>query len=345
MKKTNLFTLDNKKKIKVNNKKYLLDILNPTSKNTKYYDPPPDGKISNIQIGRILLQVHQIINLVNNLGYKFDNKTFLDIGCGNGMIPRLVSYLTDIKYSYGIDPFLDGEHQTSWPKHNQYKIFMKIINKLKRKNTLDFDDYSNFLKYENFSLKPGKQKIRHKDKYHYNFQQLSALDLDKLNKKIDIAYLKSIEHFNDWDKLFLKFSLSLNKKGIIIFKHRSFFSYLGAHRYAGIGIPWGHLLLSEKEYKRYVEKYHYNRKDQMLDFYFNDLNYPRKTVGDLIKYASKYGFKLKLITCEPPHYNKKSTLFIAEIKDFWDIINKNFPKVSNEEVLSGLYHIVLEKIT
>ena len=83
----------------------------------------------------------------------------------------------------------------------------------------------------------------------------------------------------------------------------------------------------------------------MLNFYYNDLNYPRKTVGDLIKYSSKNGFKLKLITCEPPHYNEKSTMFIEEVENFWKIIKKNFPKVSNEEVLSGIYHIVLEKIT
>ncbi len=344
MKKFKIFTSDNKNKIIVNNKKYLLNILNPTSKNTKYYNPPPDGKISKIQIGRIILQVHQIINLVNNLGYKFKNKTFLDIGCGNGMIPRLISSLTDIKYSFGIDPFLDGEHQTSWPKHNQYKIFLKILNRLKKKDYLEFDDYYNLLKYENFSLKPDKQKIRHKNKYHYDFRQLSALNLHKLIKKVDIAYLKSIEHFKDWDKLFLKLKLSLNKKGIIILKHRSFFSYLGAHRYANIGIPWGHVILTEKEYKRFVETFHNNRKDQMMDFYYNGLNYPRSTIGDLIKFASKHDFKLRLITCEPPHYNEKSTIFTKDIKNFWEIIKKNFPDVSNEEVLSGIYHIVLEKI-
>ena len=134
MKLSKSFRLDSGNKIIVNEKKYLLNLLNPTSKNTKYYDPPPQGKISKIQIGRIILQVHQILSLVNKLGYKFQNKTFLDIGCGNGMIPRLISSLTGIKYSYGIDPFLDGEHQTSWPKHNQYKVFLKIINKLKKKD-------------------------------------------------------------------------------------------------------------------------------------------------------------------------------------------------------------------
>lgn len=343
MKKINSFCLGNSNKIKINKKKYLLKILNPTSKNTKYYEAPPSGTITKIQIGRIILQFHQIINLVNNLGYTFKDKNFLDIGCGNGMIPRLISSLTNTKNSYGIDPFLDGEHQTSWQKHDHYKIFLKITNLLKKKKYLEFKDYSKFLKYENFSLKPDKQKITFKKKYHYEFKQLSALNLQKLKKKIDIAYLKSIEHFNDWDKLFFKLRIALNKKGIIIFKHRSFFSYLGAHRYASIGIPWGHVILKESKYKKFVEKYHKHRKDKMIDFFYNGLNYPRSTVGDLMRYATKHNFKLKLITIEPPHYNKKSTKFAREINNFWKIVKKNYPNVPSEEILSGMYHIVLEK--
>ena len=137
--------------------------------------------------------------------------------------------------------------------------------------------------------------------------------------------------------------MSLNKKGIVIFKHRSFFSYLGAHRYASIGLPWGHVILKEKEYKKFVEKFHKNRKDQMIDFYYKGLNYPRSTVGDLMKYATKHNFKLKLITIEPPHYNEKSTKFVKKVNNFWEIAKRNYPNVPSEEILSGMYHIVLEK--
>ena len=342
-KKSKSFDLDKKNRLITNKKKYLLDILNPTAKNTKYYEAPPSGKITDIQIGRIILQVHQIINLVISLGYSFKNKNFLDIGCGNGMIPRLISSFTNLKNSYGIDPFLDGEHQTSWPKHNHYKVFLKITQKFKKKKYLEFEDYSKLLKYENFSLKPEKQKIIFKKNYHYEFKKLSALDLQKLKKKIDIAYLKSIEHFNDWDKLFLKLKKTLNKKGIVIFKHRSFFSYLGAHRYASIGLPWGHVILKENQYKKFIDKFHNHRKDQMINFFYNDLKYPRSTVSELMKYATKHEFKLKLITIEPPHYNEKSTKFIKKIKNFWKIVKKNYPDVPSEEILSGMYHIVLEK--
>ena len=343
MKNSKFYLLDKINKVPSNEKKYLLDILNPTSKNTKYFEAPPPGKITNIQIGRIILQVHQIINLVNSLGYTFKNKNFLDIGCGNGMIPRLISSLTEANKSYGIDPYLDGEHQTSSPKHNHYKIFLKIINRFKNEKYLKFKDYSQYLKYENFSLIPESQKITYKNNYHYEFKQISALDLQKLKKKVDIIYLKSIEHFNDWDKLFSKLKLTLKKKGIVIFKHRSFFSYLGAHRYASIGIPWGHIILNENQYKKFIKKNYKDREKQMINFFYTGLNYPRSSVSDLIKFATKHDFRLKFISIEPPHYNKKTTKFIKKIKNFWKIVKKNYPNVPSEEVLSGMYHIVLEK--
>ena len=185
------------------------------------------------------------------------------------------------------------------------KIFLKIINTFKNKKYLKFKDYSKYLKYENYSLIPESQKIIIKKHYHYEFKKISALELEKFKKKIDIAYLKSIEHFNDWDKLFSKLKLTLKKKGIVIFKHRSFFSYLGAHRYASIGIPWGHVILNENQYKKFIKRNYKEREDQMINFFYNGLNYPRSSVSDLLKFATKHNFRLKLITIEPPHYNKK----------------------------------------
>ena len=81
----------------------------------------------------------------------------------------------------------------------------------------------------------------------------------------------------------------------------------------------------------------------MINFYYKDLNYPRSPVSDLMKYATKHDFKLRLITIEPPNYNEKSTKFVKKIKNFWEIVKKNHPNVPSEEILSGMYHIVLEK--
>ena len=79
------------------------------------------------------MQIHQILHLFKSLNVSLKNKKFLDIGTGNGMIPKIISLITPIKLAVGIDPFLDKEHKTSWQKHNHLvaqKYILKFIKKI-----------------------------------------------------------------------------------------------------------------------------------------------------------------------------------------------------------------------
>ena len=60
-------------------------------------------------------EIHKFSNKMN---IDLNNKSFLDVGTGNGMIPRLMCSLSGLSKSSGADPFLDGEHATSWQKHD-----------------------------------------------------------------------------------------------------------------------------------------------------------------------------------------------------------------------------------
>ena len=66
-------------KFKVN-AKFLLKTLTPTSKNTNWYDPPPENKITQRQIGRLILQFHQVSNFINQFHDKKKPLKFLDVG-------------------------------------------------------------------------------------------------------------------------------------------------------------------------------------------------------------------------------------------------------------------------
>ena len=118
--------------------KYLFPFLSPTSPGTKYWESQPSGKLTDRQIGRICLQVHQLAEKIEKTkGSK--NISFLDIGTGNGFIPRLIPYFKEVDYSHGCDPFLDGEHQTSFQKHNRDDEFLRIlefINSVSDKNKI-----------------------------------------------------------------------------------------------------------------------------------------------------------------------------------------------------------------
>ena len=329
-------------------KSNLINFLNPTSRGTNFRDSPPTSSLKKRQIGRIILQFHQIVSLFKQLNIKLDNKIFLDVGTGNGMVPKLMSKYTKIKYAEGIDPFLDGEHTTSWQKHDQENEFNKIIKKInslikKKNNEIIFNNYKKITKHEQVSLFPIPVKLEANKKIKYKFHQLDVVKARNLNKKYDIIYFKALEHISDIKKIFREIKKITKKKSIIYFKHRSFFSYLGPHRYASTFIPWGHVYLNDKEMIKYINDYHKKDAKKMLDFYFKELSYPRFTVNELIKISSDHGFIMKVNVVEPFKKLDQALKNLNKNKNFWKKIFKNYPKLSSDELFSGMYHIVLER--
>ena len=337
--------LASKNKFEVNIKKNLLAFLNYTSKGTNYWDSPPTSNPTKYQFGRVLLQIHQLIFFTKILNIKFDNKNFLDVGTGNAMIPKLIQQLANTKNSIGIDPYLDGEHQTSWQKHNHEKFLNKTIKFFKKKNfyELNFNKYQKFLQQEQYIIKPELIKLKINKPKHFSFKKIDLNKASKLKLKFDFIYCKALEHISDYREFFKQVFKSLKKGGHIYLKHRSFFSYLGAHRYSSTGIPFGHVLLSETEYLKYCKTFHSNRSKEMIRFYYNDLSYPRNSVNQIIKIANKEKLALKLIINEANNKQEKIFNKINKIKNFWKTVNNNFPDVSSDELLSGMYHIILAK--
>ena len=102
--------------------------------------------------------------------------------------------------------------------------------------------------------------------------------------------------------------------------------------------------MKDNEYKRFVITFHVKRKAKMIDSFFNGLSYPRNSVSDMCEIASKYNFYPIHISSEKPRYFNKILDFTNSIKNFWKIVRENYPSVSSEEVLSGMYHIVFKKL-
>ena len=296
--------------------------------------------------GRIVLQVNQFLDLMSSGGIELKNKSLLDVGTGNGLVPRLILNYTKLRSCDGTDPFYDGEHTTSWQKHDRDKLFLDMKKYLINSGLkLDIKKYSQNLKLEDFSRQPGKVSLAKNIKEKkMNFYSYGAEELGKLNKKYDILYCKALEHISNLALVIKNFSLASKKGSIVYFKHRSFFSYLGPHRYASTGIPWGHVLMNNTEYKKYVSKFHNKRKKKKLNFYFSELSYPRFTVNEIIEQFLKNNFQLILKINENGRFNleksKKSKILFKN----WNIVKKNYPSLSLEELMSGMYHLIFKKI-
>ena len=269
----------------------------------------------------------------------------LDIGTGNGLIPCLMLEMSDLETAIGIDPYLDGTHQTSWQVHDHNKALLAIKEFLEEhcRDKIDYSTYQHLLEYENYSLRPGTIAYTKQPSKQYLFQQVGAHDLEQLKDSFDIIYCKAIEHIPNWKAVFESIASVAQDHAILYFKHRSFFSYLGAHRYASINTPWGHVLLTEKEYRRFVEEFFPNNAEKIQDFFFKGLTYPRITVSQMIKLARDYDFVPVSILSEPPRYIDTVYNFTEDVDGFWNIVQDNFPELSADELFSGIYHIVFRK--
>ena len=343
------FKLTNKSKIPVNFKRYLIPMLTSTTKGSRYWETPPKGPMTRSYIGGKILQIHQFLSLMKELNVSLNKKKVLDVGAGNALISKLILEFAPIKEIVATDPYERNTHISSWQPERNDENFLKIYKFFKKISTkkLSFRNYKNILEEtaESNTFIPQDIEIKKsKFKKRFTFHKIDAHNLEKTNSKFDIIYCKAMEHIPEWNKMFRSFSNVSKKDTILYFKHRSFFSYLGPHRYSSSGIPWGHVILNDRDFKRYVKTFHPEREKIFLDHYFKGLAWPRYTISDLMLIAQKNDFSLVSTQLETPSYIKKISRFPNEIKDFWKMVKKNYPTVSSDELFSGIYHIFFKKI-
>ena len=325
---------------------FLLPYLNPTSPGTNYWDSPPPGIANERQRGRILLQLHQAIDLMRRANVETKNKRLLDIGTGNGMIPRLLLEFTDLGSAVGIDPFLDGEHKSSWQAHDHDGLFAELTNFVISEcpDGFDFTRYKRLTGDQHFSILPAVTPCRQESGKEFRFAKIGAHDIDELDERFDIFYAKAIDHIPDWEGIFRAVSAASNPDAVFVIKHFSFFSFLGPHRYASTNIPWGHLLLTDDEYRRFAREFHAHRADQMIEFYFDGLAFPRVPMSRLVRMALDHGFVLQLVVNEPLRNIAEFYPLTRAVDDFWSLVAQNWPDVSAEELFSGRYHMIFRKM-
>jgi hypothetical protein len=325
---------------------YLLPFLSPTSPGTSYWDPPPPGPMTNRQRGRVVLQLHQALSLLHQCGVDLKGKKLLDIGTGNGLIPRLMLEFSELGSAVGEDLYLSGEHTTSWQGHDEDEAFREMRDFILRESpgALEYARYQGLSGYESHSLAPARLAYRPQPQKSYRFAKIGAHDLAELDERFDLFYAKCIDHIPNWDGIFQAIAAVAEPGAFALIKHNSFFSYLGPHRYATTNIPWGHLLLTDREYERFAREFHAERAEKMIDFYFNGLAYPRTTLSGLLQIAQAHGFSPLVIVNEPIRNLPRMQALISQVEGFWALVAENHPGLGAEEVFSGRFHALLRRV-
>jgi len=277
---------------------------------------------------------------------ELQGKSLLDIGTGNGMVPRLLLDFSGLATAVGTDPYLDGEHQTSWQDHDHDTELQAVrtFARSQSQSVLKYEDYADVVGHENHSMLPGPVALATPTSKPYRFEQVGAHNLSELgDEAFDLLYCKAIEHIPDWPGVFRAAAAVMHPGAVFYLKHRSFFSYLGAHRYSSIGIPWGHALLTESEYQKMVQIFYPEHASRMIEFFTHGLANPRVPVPKLIQMSQEEGFVPLAIIVEPSRQIADTQKLISDVPGFWDILRDNHPSLGADEVFSGIHHILLRK--
>lgn len=319
----------------------LLPFLSPTSTGTQWYESPPEGVVTNRGTGRVLLQFHQLAEIIDVFSSRFEDINFLDIGTGNGLLPNLVADFLGAHLSVGLDPYEDGEHETSWAKMTRSKLFDSVVGQIDRQE-LNFEKYQHLLSFEEYFKPPKSVKLMDK-RNDWNFEKCFLEDYDP-HFKFNILFAKCIDHIHDWSGLFAAANRVSDNGAILVIKHNSFFSFNGAHRYASTFIPWGHVLLNENQYERYVKEFHAERSETMLNFYYNGLSYRRKSISELIKILTQTGWNVLSVEKSVAKKNNAKLDLAGGVGKLMNGVHKNYEDVSVDELISGRIFLIAEKM-
>ncbi len=130
----------------------------------------------------------------------------------------------------------------------------------------------------------------------------------------------------------------------LFIKHNSFFSYNGAHRYASTFLPWGHVILNDKEYSDYVKKFHKTRVKEMKNFFFKGLSYPRNTLDQLLDILTKNKWKVIHIEQSNKKNYQKLINYAGGQKNLLKLAKKNYPSINLSELISDRILIIAKKM-
>ena len=318
----------------------LLPFLTPTSQGTEWYESPPGGIVTDRAIGRCLLQFHQLAEFSQPVRQRHGTLKFLDIGTGNGMLPQLVADHLGAEISVGLDPYEDGEHKTSWATKTRSKLLTGVQGRL-NSCEVSFEDYRDLVAYEEFYKTPQTLSLTSKTG-DWIFEK-QFLETYEPESPFNLLFAKCIDHIHDWESLFLAARNITEVGGTLVIKHNSFFSFNGAHRYASTFIPWGHVILSEKEYAEYVQEFHSERSEEMLDFYYEGLSYERRSLSRLIEILMNTGWKVLNIEKSQAKRAEQKLALAGGAAELMRNVRKKFPDVALDELLSGRLILVAEK--
>ena len=250
------------------------------------------------------------------------NKDILEIGCGNGERSYLMARYEGTKV-HGIDV-------------DEY-----TVNQSPDINVWNSED----IKFINNKIAGAREQIAgvfpESVRKKVTFSTEGIEQYATPNPHDFIISFDVLEHILDLDKGFCQMAANIKPGGLMLHEYNPFFSLNGGHSLCTLDFPFGHCLLTEKDFKRYIAKFRPNEEKIAINFYTKCLN--RTTYKDIKELSNKYGFEMLAEMNHSPFSSPEENVK-KEIKNtILPDVAKLYPTVGAEDLLFDSICFVMRK--
>lgn len=257
-----------------------------------------------------------------NIGESLIGKDILEIGCGNGERSYLMARYEGTRV-HGIDV-------------DEY-----TVNQSPDVNVWNAED----IKFIHNKTTNGREKIAElfpdSVRKKVTFSTEGIEEYATPNKHDFIISFDVLEHILDLDKGFCQMAANIKPGGLMVHEYNPFFSINGGHSLCTLDFPFGHCLLTEKDFRRYIAEFRPKEEKIAINFYTQCLN--RATYKDIKGMAKKYGFDILAEENHTPFVSPEDVVR-KEIKNtILPDVAKMYPTVGAEDLLFDSICLIMRK--
>lgn len=143
---------------------------------------------------------------------------------------------------------------------------------------------------EGFDTLPNYIKSTIESKVEFNYGDITK-KTHFSDKSVDIVYSASVlEHINDIEMAFIEMKRILSDDGLLIHNYNPFFCSNGGHALGIMDMPWGHLLLDDEDFFKYLQEFRQYEYDLAKDWMEHALN--KISISQMQKIIIESGFEI-----------------------------------------------------
>jgi len=281
-------------------------------------DLPKDKKSV---IENALKKIDLIKKYLSIYNFYFADVNVLEVGCGGGTDTFALSTL-EIKHIDAIDI-------------PDYGVRQNV--EMDKKNFLHLRKQSEFLQEYRKSIAESYLDMGYSDiREKVTFFDKDIVKFDKQEIYNLIISWETLEHINNPKVALNNMFRALKPGGICFHEYNPFFAIDGGHSLCTLDFPYGHIRLSPKDFKSYIQKYRPKELKVALNFYHESLN--RMTIAELMQYSKEVGFEVMDMHC----FKCVDNLRVID-KIMFEQCKNIYPSVTLNDMVSRIIWVLLRK--